>query len=66
MEQKNINIFWIACFITVIGSLCRSVVYVMSCRAPLYIAFMAINIISLITLMVCLVIDIRKRKEISE
>ena len=57
MNQGNRNFFWIICIVTVIGAIYWSVISVLQQPRPLFIAFLAINIVSLIVNMVCWVID---------
>ena len=60
MNQDNRNFFWIICIVTVIGAIYWSVISVLQQPGPLFIAFFAINIVSLIVNIVCWVIDSKK------
>ena len=60
MNQDNRNFFWIICIVTVIGAIYWSVISVLQQLRPLFIAFLAINIVSLIVNIVCWVIDSKK------
>jgi preprotein translocase subunit SecE len=60
MNQANRNFFWIICIVTVIGAIYWSVISVLQQPRPLFIAFLAINIVSLIVNIVCWVIDSKK------
>ena len=60
MNQDNRNFFWIICIVTVIGAIYWSVISVLKQPRPLFIAFLAINIVSLIVNIVCWVIDSKK------
>ena len=61
MNQDNRKFFWIICIVTVIGAIYWSVISVLQQPRPLFIAFLAINIVSLIVNIVCWVIDSKKR-----
>ena len=63
MEQKTGAFFWIVCLITSIGALYWSVTSLMQQVTPLFIAFLVINVISLITNAVCWIIDVKKSKK---
>ena len=60
MNQDNRIFFWIICIITVMGSIYWSVISIMQQPRPLFVAFLAINIVSLIVNIVCWVIDSKK------
>ena len=60
MNQENRKFFWIVCIITVIGAIFWSVISLLQRPGPLFIAFLAINIISLVVDIVCWVIDSKK------
>ena len=60
MNQDNRNFFWIVCIVTVIGAIYWSVISVLQQPRPLFIVFLAINIVSLIVNIVCWVIDSKK------
>ena len=61
MNPDNRNFFWIICFVTVIGAIFWSVISVLQQPRPLFITFLAINIVSLVVNIVCWVIDSKKR-----
>ena len=61
MNPDNGKFFWIICFVTVIGAIFWSVMSVLQQSRPLFIAFLAINIVSLVVNIVCWVIDSKKR-----
>ena len=63
MEQKSGAFFWIVCLITSLGAIVWSVTSLMQQTTPLFIAFLAINVISLITNAVCWIIDVKKSKK---
>ena len=60
MNQDNRNFFWIICIVTVIGAIYWSVISVLQQPRPLFIAFLAINIVSLVVNIVCWFIDSKK------
>ena len=60
MNQDNRNFFWIICIVTVIGAIFWSVISVLQQPRPLFITFLAINIVSLVVNIVCWVIDSKK------
>jgi hypothetical protein len=60
MNQDNKKFFWLICIITVIGAIFRSVISVLKQPPPLFIAFLIINILSLIINIICYVIDFKK------
>ena len=62
MNQENKKFFWIICFVTVIGAIYWSAMFVMQQPRPLFIAFLGINLVSLIVNIVCLIFDLRKNK----
>ena len=51
------------CLITSLGAIVWSVTSLMQQTTPLFIAFLAINVISLITNAVCWIIDVKKSKK---
>ena len=63
MEQKPGAFFWIVCLITSFGAIVWSVTSLLQQISPLFIAFLVINVISLITNAVCWIIDIKKAKK---
>ena len=60
---KNNNFFWIVCFITVIGAIYWSAMSMLQQPKNLFTIFLIVNIISLITNIICFVIDKKKKKE---
>lgn len=62
MNQDNKKFFWIVCFVTVVVAIYWSAMSVMQQPRPLFIAFLVINLVSLIITTVCLIFDIRKNK----
>ena len=60
MKQDNRKFFWIVCIVTVIGAIYWSVTSMLQQPRPLFIAFLAINIVSLVINLVCWVIDSKK------
>ena len=63
MEQKTGAFFWIVCLITSFGAIVWSVTSLLQHISPLFIAFLIINVIALITNAVCWIIDIKKAKK---
>ena len=63
MEQKTGSFFWIVCLITSLGAIFWSATSLMQQVTPLFIAFLVINVISLITNAVCWIIDVKKSKK---
>ncbi len=63
MEKNNNMFFWIVCMITSLGALCWSVTSLLQQPAPLFIAFLVINIICLAANIVCWIIDAKKNKK---
>ena len=61
--KENMTFFWIVCIITSLGALFWSVSSLLQQPAPLFIAFLVINIISLITNIVCWIMDTKKNKK---
>ena len=62
MNQDNKKFFWIVCFVTVIGAIYWSTMFVMQQPRPLFIAFLAINIVSLLINVGWFIIDIQRNK----
>ncbi len=60
MNQENRKFFWIICIVTVIGAVFWSAIFVLQQSRPLFIAFLVINIISLVVNIICWVIDSKK------
>ena len=60
MNQDNNKLVWIVCFVTVIGTLFWSAMFVIQQPRPLFIAFLVINIVVLMIDVACLIVDIRK------
>ena len=63
MNQDDRKFFWIICMVTVIGAVYWSVMSVIQQPSPLFVAFLAINIVSLIVNIICWIIDIKKTKK---
>ena len=63
MEQKTGAFFWIVCLITSFGAIVWSATSLLQQISPLFIAFLIINVISLITNVICWVIDAKKSKK---
>ena len=63
MEQKTGAFFWIVCLITSFGAIVWSATSLLQQISPLFIAFLVINVIALITNAVCWIIDIKKTKK---
>ena len=61
--EKNNNFFWIICFMTVIGAIYWSAMSMLQQPTILFTVFLIINIVSLITNIICFVIDKKKKKE---
>lgn len=61
--KENMTFFWIVCVITSLGALFWSATSLLQQISPLFIAFLIINVISLITNVICWVIDIKKTKK---
>lgn len=60
MNQNNRIFFWIICIVTVLVALYWSVTSVLQQPRPLFIAFLVINIVSLVVNAVCWIIDSKK------
>ena len=56
MEKDN-NFFWIVSFITVIGGIYWSVVSMLQQPKTLFVVFLILNIVALITNIICFIID---------
>ena len=56
MEKDN-NFFWIVSFITVIGGIYWSVVSMLQQPKTLFVVFLILNIVALITNIICFTID---------
>ena len=63
MEQKTGSFFWIVCLITSLGAIFWSATSLMQQVTPLFIVFLVINVISLITNAVCWIMDVKKSKK---
>ena len=61
--KENMTFFWIVCLITSLGAIFWSATSLMQQPAPLFIAFLVINVISLITNAVCWIIDFKQNKK---
>lgn len=61
--QENRSFFWIICLITSLGAIFWSATSLMQQATPLFIAFLVINVISLITNAFCWIIDVKKSKK---
>ena len=55
--EKNNNFFWIVSFITVIGATCWSVMSMLQQPKTLFVVFLILNIVALITNIICFTID---------
>ncbi len=63
MNQDNRNFFWIICIVTALVGIYWSVISLIQQPRPMFIAFIAINILSLIVNLVCWIIDKKKTKK---
>ncbi|MBQ7378998.1 MAG: hypothetical protein IJW70_04870 [Clostridia bacterium] len=61
--KENMTFFWIVCLITSLGATFWSVTSLMQQTSPLIIVFLAVNVLSLITNIVCWIIDVKKAKK---
>ena len=55
--EKNNNFFWIVCFVTVIGAIYWSVISMLQQPKTLFVVFLILNIVALITNIICFTID---------
>lgn len=60
MNQDNGKLFWIVCIVTVIGAIYWSAISLLRQPRPLFVVFLAINIVSLVINIVCWVLDSKK------
>ena len=58
--EKNKNLFWIVCLITVVGSILWSVTSMLREPNPVFAVFLTVNIAVFIVDVVCFIIDKRK------
>jgi len=63
MNQNDNKLFWGVCLFAAIIGIYWSLTSVLKQPSPLFIAFLAINLISLAVIAVCLIIDIKKKKK---
>ena len=63
MNQNDNKLFWGICLFTALIGIYWSLTSVLKQPSPLFIAFLAVNIVSALTIVVCLIIDIRKGKK---
>jgi len=61
--EKNNNFFWIVCFITVIGAVYWSAMSMLQQFKILFVFFLIVNTISLITNIICFVVDKKKKQQ---
>ena len=61
--EKNNNFFWIVSFITVIGGIYWSVVSMLQQPKTLFVVFLILNIVALITNIICFTIDKRNSQK---
>jgi len=61
--QENRSFFWIVCLITSLGAIFWSATSLMQQVTPLFIAFLVINVIALVTNVVCWIIDVKNSKK---
>ena len=55
--EKNNKFFWIVSFITVIGAIYWSVMSMLQQPKTLFVVFLILNIVALITNIICFTID---------
>ena len=63
--EKNNNFFWIVSFITVIGAIYWSVMSMLQQPKTLFVVFLILNIVALITNIICFTIDKKKFAKIN-
>ena len=61
--EKNNNFFWIVSFATVIGAIYWCVMSMLHQPKTLFVVFLILNIIALITNIVCFAIDKKKKSQ---
>ena len=61
--EKNNNFFWIVSLATVIGAIYWSVMSMLQQPNTLFVVFLILNIIALITNIVCFAIDKKKKSQ---
>ena len=61
--EKDKNFFWIVSFITVIGGIYWSVVSMLQQPKTLFVVFLILNIVALITNIICFAIDKRNSQK---
>ena len=61
--EKNNNFFWIVSFITVIGGIYWSVMSMLQQPKTLFVVFLILNIVALITNIICFTIDRKKSQK---
>ena len=61
--EKDKNFFWIVSFITVIGGIYWSVVSMLQQPKTLFVVFLILNIVALITNIICFTIDKRNSQK---
>lgn len=61
MKQDK-KFFWIMCFVTALVAIYWSAMFTKQQPRPLFIAFLVINIVSLVVSIICLAIDIKKNR----
>ncbi len=62
MNDRNLKLFWIACFVSVIVAIYWSAISMLRQPKPLYTAFLIINLTALVVNVICFVIDRNKNK----
>lgn len=60
--NKERKMYWLIFLVTIIVGIYWSLMFVLQQPQPLFIAFLVINIISLITTIICFVFDIKRLK----
>ena len=61
--EKNNNFFWIVSFITVIGAIYWSVMSMLQQSKTLFVVFLILNIVALITNIICFTVDRKKSQK---
>ena len=61
--KENSSFFWIVCIITSLGGIVWSATSLMQQTTPLFVVFLVINVIALITNAVCWILDVKKSKK---
>ncbi|MBE6597713.1 MAG: hypothetical protein E7641_08620 [Ruminococcaceae bacterium] len=63
MNLDNRKFFWIICIVTTLVGIYWSAISLMQRFAPLFIAFLAINVLCFIIVLICRIVDKKKTKK---